>query len=159
MPGRWLGIVVGADEVTVVDAEIPDDTDAPIVIQSDQSWPLQSGARPDAYCVMHQQVANYAKESGIKRAVIKASALSQGKTLKGHLKAAELRGVVMCALAGVTTVKCRAKAHTSKTFGERKVDEYVKDDGFWKGRTEGKGLRKGSREAALVILAERKANA
>jgi hypothetical protein len=158
MSERWLGIVVGADEVKVIDAEIPDAADAPIVIQSDQSWPLQSGSRPDAYRVMHQMVADYAKEKGIKRAVIKASALSQGKTRKGHLKAAELRGVVMCALAGVTTAKCRAKAHMSKTFGERKVDEYLKDDGFWKKRTNGE-VRKGSREAALVILAEREADA
>jgi hypothetical protein len=108
---------------------------------------------------MHQQVADYAKENGIKRGVIKASALSQSKTKKAHLEAAELRGVVMCALASATTAKCRAKAHMSKTFGERKVDEYVQDDGFWKERTEGKGLRKGSREAAMVILAERDADA
>ena len=95
MTERWLGIVVGASEVTVVDAEVPDDADTPIVIQSDQSWSLKPGARPAAYDVMHRQLAGYTKENAIDRAVIKGSALSQGATKKSHLDAAELRGVVM----------------------------------------------------------------
>jgi hypothetical protein len=154
MPERWMGVVVGSDEVKVVDAEIPYDDDAPIVIQGDHTWPLQHGSRPDAYHVMHQQVAGYAKEHGISRAVIKASALSQGGTKLAHLHAAELRGVVTAALAGMTSTTCRAKGHLSKTFGKRKVDEYVQDDAFWAKEAKGQ-LRKGSREAALVVLAER----
>jgi hypothetical protein len=108
---------------------------------------------------MHQHVAGYAQENGIARAIIKASALSQRGIKKGHLEACELRGVVMSALAGVTTTECRSKAHVSRTYGKRKADEYLADDDFWAAKVTGNNLRSGSREAALVILAARKADA
>jgi len=155
MPKRWIGVVVGSDKVTVVDAEIP--STGPIVIQADYSWPLHQGERPSAYSVMHQQVADYAREHKIAQAIIKASAVSLAGTKKAHLEAAELRGVVMCALGGVTATKTETKAHISKTFGTRKVDEYLKDDDFWSRQIAGARLRAGSREAAMVLLAARKA--
>jgi hypothetical protein len=71
----------------------------------------------------------------------------------GHLDAAELRGVVMCA-ATVSTVQCLAKNLVSRKFGERKVDEYIKDGGFWDTNMTG-DLRAGSREAAMMLLAAR----
>jgi hypothetical protein len=80
---------------------------------------------------MAQQVSNYATENDIDLAVVKASAVSLGGTKKAHLESAELRGVVMMALGSVTNVECKSKAVISKTFGTRKVDSYVKDDGFW----------------------------
>jgi hypothetical protein len=70
------------------------------------------------------------------------------------LEAAELRGVIMGALANATAVQCLLKAHISKHFGERKVDQYLKDKEFWASETKGQ-LRAGSREAALLILAAR----
>jgi hypothetical protein len=160
MPKRWLGLVVSADEIKVVDAEIPDDANAPIVIQSDQTWPIQPGDRPKAYEVMHRQLANYAKENGISRAVIKASATGKGMIMKlSHLQAAELRGVATCALASVTEVETITKSYVSRNFGERKADEYLKDNDFWTKEATGTALRSGSRPAALVILAARQANA
>ncbi len=48
------------------------------------------------------------------------------------------------------------KAHISKTFGDRKVDEYLKDDDFWSKQISSGQLRIGSREAAMVLLAARK---
>ena len=150
---RWLGVVVSGNTVTLVDAEVPDI--GPLVLQFDQSWPLQQGDRIDAYVVMAQQVTNYAKEHKISHAVIKESAVSLGGTKKAHLASAELRGVVMCALGAVTKTECRSKATISKTFGNRKVDQYTKDDGFWMKEVTG-ALRSGSREAAMVLLAARK---
>jgi hypothetical protein len=82
MPERWLGIVVGADHVRVVDAEIPDDSAKPIIIQGDHSWPLQKGDRPSAYRVMHQQIAGYAKENKIARAIIKGKRRFQATALR-----------------------------------------------------------------------------
>jgi hypothetical protein len=153
MAERWLGVVVSGDRVTVVDAEVP--KSGPLVIQSDQSWPLQQGDRIEAYVVMSQQVSNYATEHGINRAIVKESAVSLGGTKKAHLLSAELRGVVITALATATSVECKSKAAISKTFGDRTVDEYVADNGFWKKEINGQ-LRVGSREAALVLLAGRK---
>lgn len=154
MTARWLGVVVSGDLVTAVDAEVPDA--GPITIQSDQSWPLQSGNRADAYVVMAQQVTDYATENGIGCAVVKESAVSLGGTKKAHLESAELRGVVLCALRRATEVKLQSKAIISKTFGERKVDEYLSDSAFWKKECAGINLRVGSREAAMIILAARK---
>lgn len=153
MSERWLGVVVSGDRVTIVDAEVPDS--GPLVIQADESWPLHQGNRVPAYVVMAQQVSDYARENGIKRAVVKASAVSLGGTKKAHLESAELRGVVMMALGSVTQVEVKSKAVMSKTFGKRKVDAYVKDDGFWQKECVGK-LRNGSREAAMVLLDARK---
>jgi hypothetical protein len=160
MPERWLGLVASSEEIKVVDAEIPDDANAPIVIQNDQTWPIQPGDRPKAYEVMHRQLANYAKEKGISRAVVKASATGKGMTMKlSHLHAAELRGVAICALASITDVETITKSYVSRNFGERTADEYLKDNEFWTKEATGAALRGGSRPAALVILAARQADA
>jgi len=154
MSERWLGVVVSGDKITVIDAEVPDT--GPIVVQSDQSWPLQSGDRIEAYVVMAQQVANFATENEIDLAVVKESAVSLGGTKKAHLESAELRGVVLCALGSVTKVELQSKGVISRTFGARKVDEYLSDDAFWKQQCRGAKLRAGSREAAMIVLAARK---
>lgn len=153
MTKRWLGVVVASDHIKLVDAQVPDA--GPLVIQADHSWPLQDGDRATAYKVMHQRVADYSRENGIARAVMKASALSLGATKMAHLESCELRGVVLAALASVTQVECVSKAHITRTFGKRKVDEYVADDNFWADEITGAQLRKGSREAAIVLLARR----
>jgi hypothetical protein len=153
---RWIGINVAGDAIVLVDAEVPDT--GPIVVEMDDTWKLQGGDRPKAYAVMRQRLADYLREHGTKQVIIKASAVNMGGTTLAHLGAAELRGVVACAAAEVVDVKLIAKGHMSRTFGERKVDEYVKDDAFWAGEVIGKKLRLGSREAAMVLLAARKAD-
>jgi hypothetical protein len=55
------------------------------------------------------------------------------KSAGDHLEAAELRGVVLAALATATKTVTIQKAKISKTFGKRKADEYLKDDSFWSG--------------------------
>lgn len=154
MSGRWVGIAVSGDKLTIVDATI--DGTKPLVINSDQTWKLQQGDRAKAYNVIHQQVVDYLKNHSIDRVVIKASALSQGGMKKAHLDAAELRGVVTGAAASATEVSILAKAVLSRTFGDRKVDEYIADDAFWTAEVAGVPLRAGSREAALLLLAARK---
>jgi hypothetical protein len=154
MPERWLAMVaVGADEVRVVDAIVPNA--GRMQIEGDHTWSLQAGQRPAAYRVMHQQVANYVAEHGINRVIVKSSALSLNGTKLAHLRAAELRGVIICAAASVAPTKMESKARLSRTFGSRKVDDYVSDEDFWPGQVDGRALRKGSREAALLLLAER----
>lgn len=154
MSERWLGVVVGSDKVIAVDAAVPDA--GAITILSDQSWKLQSGPRANAYYVMHQHLSDYARENNITRAVVKASAVGREAVKLGHMEAAELRGVVLAALASVTKTETVKKATVSKTFGKRKVDDYLADDDFWDGEASGENLRKGSREAALILLASRK---
>lgn len=153
MPGRQLGVTVSGDKVIIVDAEVPED--GPIEIIADQGWDLQGGDRSKAYEVMFGRISNYAKENAIESAVVKASAVSKGAGL-AHLQSAELRGVVMAALATATEVRTLPKSAISKHFGERKADQYINDDTFWNDQVTGVALRKGSREAALQILATRK---
>jgi hypothetical protein len=155
MPNRCVGFVVVGEVITLVDAEIPDDPGAPITIVADNTWRLPSGARPSAYNVLHQICADYVRENGIASVVVKASALPTGPTKLGHLTSAEVRGVIVAAAASVCNVKTLSKAVISRTYGDRKVDEYIQDDTFWNDNTIGGKLRKTSREAAMLVIAAR----
>lgn len=154
MAERWLGVVVSGDKITFVDAEV--DGDQPLVLQSDQTWALQKGDRSEAYAMMSQQIADYVRNQSITKVVMKESAVSGGAATMALLQSAELRGAVMAALGGIVPIECKSKAAISKTFGERTVDEYVKDNDFWKKEVAGVALRIGSREAVMVMLAARK---
>ncbi|MBN2971242.1 hypothetical protein JW805_04345 [Roseomonas aeriglobus] len=156
MTMRWLGLNASKDSISVVDAEIP--ASGPIVILSDDTWKVHKGDRATAYSVLHQQCADYVKENGIETVVIKASAVTgQGSAKLGLLTSAEVRGVVMAAAGGLCTVKPLSKAAVSKSYGERKVDEYCADDAFWAAQTTGQPLRKMSRETAMLLIAARNA--
>ena len=155
MAARWLGLIASGDTVTVVDAEIPDD-DGPIVIKSDDTWRVQRGNRADAYSVLYQQCADYVRENKINSVLVKASAVTgKGSATLGLLTSAEVRGVVMAAAASQCPVKPFSKAVISRTYGDRKVGEYVADDAFWAAHTTGGSLRKLSRETAMLLIAAR----
>lgn len=149
---HWVGIAVVGDKVTVVGATVP--ATGPIVIDYDHTWTLQKGSRPDAYKFMHHQVTDYLGSKNVDKVIVKASAISRSATLS-HLTSAELRGVIICAAASVADVSVLAKANVSRNFGDRKVDEYIKDDGFWTKEIAGVALRNGSREAAMLLLFSR----
>lgn len=153
MSERWVGMVVSGDKVTVVDAEVTEK--GSLTLQADVTWKLQSGEKPAAYHVLSQQCANYLKENNISKVLIKASATSRAGVKLGHFHSAELRGAVQACAASVCEVKVISKAALSRNFGERKVDEYAKDDDYWEQHFDGEELRIGSREAAIMLLAER----
>lgn len=155
MKMRCVGLVVVGDVITVVDAQVPNDIGEPITILSDTTWNLQQGDRGPALAVLHQRCADYLRENEIALVVVKASALSTGSVKLSLLGSAEARGVIIAAAASVSEVAILSKAVISRTYGDRKVDEYLKDDGFWDDHTEGGRMRKTSREAAMLILAAR----
>lgn len=155
MPTRQAGIIASGNSITVVDVKIPDDPDDPIELVSDDTWRLQSGDKAKAYAVLHQRCADYLRENGVDKVVVKASALSTGGVKLSHLESAEVRGVVLAAAASVCSVKVLAKAAISRNFGERKVDDYLKDEAFWANAVAGSKLRKTSREAAMLLVAAR----
>ena len=155
MAKRWLGLSAAKDAVIVVDAEIPDG-DGPIVIRSDDTWRVQKGDRAAAYSVLHQQCTDYIHENDIDSVFVKASAVSgKGSATLGLLTGAEVRGVVMAAAGALCPAKALSKAVISKTYGDRKVDEYVADDPFWAKQTTGGSLRRLSRETAMLLVAAR----
>lgn len=153
MSERWAGIAVSGDRVTLVDAIVPDE--GPLELQADHTFKLQRGERAEGYHVIHRQIAEYLAQQKINCVIVKASATSK-KMGKGHLEAAELRGVAMAAAASVTQCRSMAMAAVSRNYGERKAAEYVADDDFWDENVIGCRLRNGSREAAMVLLAARK---
>lgn len=158
MVKRWLGLIASGESVTAVDATIPINANDPITINSDDTWRIQKGDRSAAYFILHQQCADYVKENGIDEVIIKASAVSgRGGATVAYLLSAEVRGVVISAAASQCSVRSLAKAAISKTYGKRKVDEYVADDDFWSKNTVGGKLRKMSREAAMLLIAARTA--
>lgn len=157
MAKRWLGLCASKDAVVAVDVEVPNNG-GPIVIKSDTTWRVQTGDRANAYNVLHQQCADYIKENRIDAVVVKASAVAgKGSATLGILLGAEVRGVVISAAASQCPVKALSKGVISRTYGDRKVDEYVADDAFWAGQTTGGALRKLSREAAMLLIAARNA--
>ncbi len=149
---RWVGIVVSGTGARLVDLEVPNT--GPLVAISEQGFSLQKGDRPPAYVAMWKRIANYLREHSIACAVVKESALPpRGGGSKSLLESAELRGVVLGGAASVCKVITSRRATVSRTFGDRKADEYLNDDSFWS--TEISGLKnKVSREAALFVLAE-----
>lgn len=151
MANHVAGVVVSGDKVTVV---VANDDVTPIEIMIDDQFKLQAGDVSQAYKVMHQRVKDFFKANPVGLVLVKASAVGKGMKL-AMLTSAELRGVVIAAAAECTQVKQLAKASVSKTFGERKVDEYLQDDAFWSGAITGGTLRSGSREAAMLIVANK----
>ena len=151
MSKKCLSVVVTSDKVTILEAIAH--TNQTLEIQYDSTWKLADDDRAAGYSTIHQQFSDYIREHGIELVVFKASALSQGATKLAMLTAAELRGVLMSAAGGLTETVSIAKALISRNFGNRKVDEYVKDDSFWDKHVIDGELRKGSREAAMVLIA------
>jgi len=146
---------ISGETITVVDALVPASSKDPITLSADTSWKIQSGDRAQAYSMLHQRCADYLRENNVKKVFIKASALSTGPAKLALLTSAEVRGVVIAASASVCPVVLLSKATISRTYGERKMDEYLKDDEFWDEQTAGGKLRKTSREAAMLIVAGR----
>lgn len=157
MSKRQASFVISGDDVKVVVAQVPADPDDPISIEYDQTWKLQSGPREPALHMLHQRCASFLREKQVASVLLKASAAPRSAATLALLHSAEVRGVVIAAAASVTEVKTMAKNVISRTYGERKVDDYVKDDSFWTAKTTGSSLRAGSREAAMLIIASRKA--
>ncbi len=153
MTKHVAGVVVVGETITVVHAEIPDDDNDPITILSDNSWTLQTGERGPALSVLFSRCQNFCQQNSVELVIVKASALPQSGVKLAVLQSAEVRGVVMAAAASKTKVEILSKARISKNYGDRKVDDYLKDDTFWSAQIAGAKLKKTSREAAMLILA------
>lgn len=153
MSERWLGITVSGTEIIAVDLDVP--PTGPLVVVADNSFRLDTNEnRATAYQTIHRSISQYVQEHNIHHAVIKKSATTRQAATLALLESAELRGVAAAgAAAGGAHVLFAAKAQLSKSFGSRKVDEYLKDEAFWPAEITG-GLKHCSREAALVVLSE-----
>jgi len=154
MAEEWMGIVASGSQLNAVHLQLDGD-DA--VLTNQFTWKLQSGDETLAYAAMYERVKEYIENNAVKYVVIKASAVVKNKPiLLAHLKSAEMRGIICVAsVAGGATTKLLQKGVISRTFGDRNVDAYVKDNTFWDDQELG-DLKKGRREAAILVLSQRK---
>ncbi|WP_206513428.1 hypothetical protein [Rhizobium phaseoli] len=120
----------------------------------DETFDLGKGDRQLAYVTMHKRLVDRFSQ-GIDLVVLKASVGGQYAAKTAILHSAELRGVFLSAVPKGVLVKQLQKNTISRTFGSRKVDDYLKDDAFFDENFGGKEFRKGSREAAFLLLAAR----
>ena len=152
MADQWLGIVVTGGQLNVVHLSLNKEN---AVVTNQFTWKLQTGDVAEAYAAMFERVKDYVINNDILNVVLKASAVGQNRPTLAHLKSAELRGVItVAAVAGGAKANLIQKGTISRTFGKRKVDEYVKDDSFWN-KEALSDLAKGRREAALLVLSQR----
>jgi hypothetical protein len=149
MKRRFIGFAISSSEVHYAILTLEGEA---FEVEATKTLHLQSGERPSAYHVMFDQVAALITERKLECACIKGSALSLAAAKMALLEAAELRGVVQTACASACAVKLVNKANVSRNFGARKVDEYLKDDSFWKDLGL-ENLAKGKREAAFQVVA------
>lgn len=145
-----ISAAVTSDKIVLVEASFNDD--GTVTVIKDETFNLEDGDRQLAYVVMHKRVADRLSH-GIDQIVLKASAASQRSAKLAFLHAAELRGVFLSAVPAGIAVTQIQKNTVSKNYGSRKVDDYVKDDEFIGENFAGADLRKGSREAAVLLLA------
>jgi hypothetical protein len=144
------GIAVGSEhaDVVIVDAESGQDT---MTLITSRRLQLQHGDRAPAFRALGDQIANILGESKVAEVFIKKSAAGLHVKL-GHLEAAEVRGLVLYVASGISKVTAINPTVLSKTFGDRKPAEYLRDDGYWKNRNL-TNLEKRYREPCLLIIA------
>lgn len=149
MSEQLLGIVVTGEKVNCVHIE---NKDGSLSLINQFTWSLQRGDKPDAYCRIFERIKDYVSENNIEKAIIKASSVGRERAKLGHLHSAELRGIVCVAVRfGGAEVKLVQKGTISRTFGNRKADEYIQDDSFWENRISG-DIAKTRREAAFLVV-------
>lgn len=144
-----IAAVVVSEKIVLAEGVI--NNDGTVTVVKDETFDLEKGDRQLAYVVMHKRIKDRFSQ-GIEQVLLKASSGSRNAATAAVLHAAELRGVFLSAVPDGLPVRQLQKNSLSRTFGSRKVDEYLKDDAFFAEKFGGANLRKGSREAAFLLL-------
>jgi hypothetical protein len=147
-----ISAAVTSQKIILVEGAYNEDDTVTVI--KDETFNLEEGDRQLAYVVIHKRIADRLSQS-IEQVVLKASAGGQYAAKTAILLSAELRGVFLSAVPFGVSVTQVQKNAVSRNYGSRKVDEYVKDDQFIEEHFGGEALRKGSREAAFLLLAAR----
>lgn len=151
----WAGLQLSGNGIAVV---VLDCSKEEYVVFDDTNILLQQGDRSEAYAILMQHLEDFLREKNVKTVCMKASAVPRFGFSLAHLQTAELRGI---AIATVKNLGCDLflipKSTLSQRYGSRKADEYIKDDQFWNNKLD-REIRKGSREAALLVVAAKELN-
>lgn len=145
-----VAAIVASDAIILVEGEC--NADGTVTVIKDETLDLEPGDRRKAYAIMVTRIRDRLK-NGVDTVILKASSGGQFAAKTVVLHAAELRGVFLSAVPSEVEVVQRQKKAVSKGRS-RKVDDYLKDDAFFSTKFDGAKLRKGSREAAFLIVNE-----
>lgn len=146
-----IAAVVTSEKIVLAEGVVNEDNTVTII--KDETFDLEDGDRQLAYVVMSRRVRDRLSQ-GIERVLLKASSGGQNAATLAILHAAELRGVFLSSVPDDVPVQQLQKNALSRA-GSRKVDEYLKDDKYFRDNFGGAPLRKGSREAAFLLLSAR----
>lgn len=144
-----IAAVVTSEKIVLTEGTI--NADQTVTIVKDETFDLEKGERQLGYVVMSKRLKDRLSQ-GIDQVVLKASSGGRNPATSAVLHAAELRGVFLASVPDDIPVRQLQKNNLSRNFGSRKVDEYLKDDTFFDENFKGTNLRKGSREAAFLLL-------
>lgn len=151
MPAEYAGIHVSGSVVRYVLAN-HDAAGKRLLVIGFGDWDVPETANVCRdYAKFLSHVETSIKGLAPRHVVLKDSAVSQSVSA-ALLRSAEIRGVVKAAI-GLASIPCTciAGGTISRTYGERKVSEYLKDDTFWAGKLD-KALPKKYREPAMLII-------
>lgn len=147
-------IVVRGVQVDLVDALIK--RAGPIFVNRDLSWKLSSRNRPAAYARLYQEIVSYLSEQQIEQVLFRGVDVFRSMT-KSHLEAAELRGVILAAIAAHGPMFSLVPSEVEKMLDQGKLHDVIDDDAFWRSAATGAAVRKRSREAAALLVAAQRA--
>ncbi|MDP2520905.1 hypothetical protein [Shimia thalassica] len=143
-----VGAVVSSKKIILVEGHV--EVDGTITLIKDETMNLETGDRPAALRQMHKRVKDRLSE-GVDKVAVKASSGGRFAAKTGVLHAAELRGVFLSAIPNqVEILETHAKS-VSKGKSQ-KIGDYLNDDDYFSKNFTGVELRKGSREAALLMF-------
>ena len=145
-----VGVVVQSTKLILVEGKV--EPDGTITLIKDETMNLETGDRTTALKNMHRRVIDRLSE-GVDKVVVKASSGGQYMAKTAVLHAAELRGVFLSAVPNNVVVVQKHSKSVSRAKSQ-KIGDYLKDDDYFEENFSGVALRKGSREAALLMFEE-----
>lgn len=143
------GIVTGGDHIDLVIGNF--EADRTVTVTTARTLTLGSGTRAAQLCSIAEQLRTVLREANVENCYVRGSAYSMGMKL-AHLESAEVRGIAVIVAGSVSNVTLLAPAVVGRTFGDRKPQEYLSDNSFWK-QQGCESLAKKYRQACLQILA------
>lgn len=152
-PPNWLSFIASPEAVLIVSASVP--LEGPLQVSGAETWTLVPGERPQAYAALRWRIQDYLSAHAISFVAYRGAESSKFGTGPQAYLASELRGVVLSAL-GEIGIRSKAfkKGVVSRTFGPQKVDDYLRDDDFWRSNCIG-DIPRSHREAAFYLCVAR----
>lgn len=149
----WLSVIPCKDACVVVHARPSDDRSILLQVVHEHTWSVDLRNKCASYPALKRIFNEYVVQHGIDAIVLKKGHLgSEGRGHASMISAGELRGVIYIACEQCDIFEIN-RCVVSRTYGDRKVGEYINDSHFWNERVNGISKSRLHREAAILLLA------